>query len=170
MSWNDGGLPFLSGDSPGVLILGSYPGVFSCRVREYYANPQNRFWRIMETLFGIDRNLPYQKRTTLLLARGIALWDVISACNRKGSDDRSIGNVLQNDIGAIIQEYPSIRLIALNGSTAYRWILKQDLGDTRPVALIPLPSTSPSNTRYSYGQLLSAWQVVRQAADAEFRQ
>ena len=41
------GLPAVCGDSPRVLILGSFPSEMSLARQEYYGNPQNKFWRIM---------------------------------------------------------------------------------------------------------------------------
>ena len=42
-----------------VLILGSMPGEESLRQQQYYAFPQNAFWKIMGELFGFSRDLPY---------------------------------------------------------------------------------------------------------------
>ena len=41
-------------ESSKVLILGSLPSVKSREVGFYYAHPQNRFWRILESLFGVS--------------------------------------------------------------------------------------------------------------------
>ena len=51
-----------TGDSPRVLILGSFPSVKSLELCEYYGNPQNHFWKIMVALFAIDHRLPYRDR------------------------------------------------------------------------------------------------------------
>ncbi len=171
MVWNDTGLPLLAGDFARVLILGSYPGVRSCRVQEYYAHPRNRFWKIMEGLFGIDANLSYACRTQLLVSHGVALWDVIRACDRSGSDDNSIRYAEANDIGAALRTYPSIGFIALNGSIANRCFTKfyGKFPGAGAVVIAALPSTSPANTKYSPGDLLLSWGEVREQAQGESR-
>ncbi|MCW2260384.1 uracil-DNA glycosylase family protein [Sphingobacterium sp. JUb78] len=36
-----------------VLILGSLPGDRSLQAQEYYAHPQNRFWKLIQRIFNI---------------------------------------------------------------------------------------------------------------------
>ena len=43
------GFPPISSPSAEVLILGSLPGRLSLERGEYYANPQNAFWKILAT-------------------------------------------------------------------------------------------------------------------------
>ena len=66
------GLPPVVGPSPVVLILGSFPSVISLERGEYYANPRNRFWHLVEALIGIKAQLPYHARTVQLKEKGIA--------------------------------------------------------------------------------------------------
>jgi len=78
-----------------VLVLGSFPGAASLRAGQYYAHPQNHFWRILQALWP-QHTLPgaehYGERCNWLLARGLGLWDVYASCERSGSLDTSIRN------------------------------------------------------------------------------
>ena len=56
------GLSPVTGPEPLVLILGSFPSVLSLTHSEYYGNPRNRFWAVMEELFGIPAALSYPER------------------------------------------------------------------------------------------------------------
>lgn len=56
-----------------ILILGTMPGEESLARREYYANPRNKFWRIMQSLFDIPPSVPYAERITLLQDNQISL-------------------------------------------------------------------------------------------------
>lgn len=49
-----------------ILILGSMPGVRSLEARQYYAHPQNHFWKIMSELVGAGASLPYAQRLKIL--------------------------------------------------------------------------------------------------------
>ncbi len=67
-----------------LLILGSMPGVASLDAGQYYAHPQNAFWRIMGELVGAGPDKSYEERTHILRKRGIAVWDVLKSCVRAG--------------------------------------------------------------------------------------
>ena len=82
--------PPLIAPNAAVLILGSMPGQMSLRRQQYYAHPQNHFWRIMGDLVGVPPALPYEERTRRLNDTGVALWDSLKYCERPGSLDISI--------------------------------------------------------------------------------
>ena len=153
------GLPPVHGGLPEVLILGSFPSRQSLLKKEYYGNPRNHFWHIMETLFLIDCHLPYRIRTSRLMERRIALWDVICNCSREGSADTRIQYPVFNDLTAFLAAFPSIHLVALNGSSAGRYY--HHLNISAPVMAVVLPSTSPANTRYSLDEKIERWEIIR---------
>jgi hypoxanthine-DNA glycosylase len=155
----DRGLLPISGRTASVLILGSFPGRQSLLKQEYYGNEKNRFWQIIEALFQIDRHLPYSTRTVELAGKGVALWDVISGCNRKGSADTRIRDPVFNDIAGFLASNPSLQLIALNGSTAGRYYVRLNIQTSVP--FVVLPSTSPANTKFTLYEKMKRWEIIR---------
>ena len=155
----DKGFPPVYGEFPEVVILGSFPGIQSLLKKEYYGNPQNHFWHIMESLYNIDRKLPYNVRTSRLAEHRIALWDVISTCSRKGSADAWIRNPVFNDLAAFLLSHPTLRLVVLNGRAAGRYY--HQLALSTPVPAVILPSTSPANTRFTLEKKVKAWGKIR---------
>ena len=154
-----------TGDSPRVLILGSFPSVKSLEHCEYYGNPQNHFWKIMEALFAIDHRLPYRNRIASLTGNHIALWDVVRSCSRKGSTDEEIREPILNDIRGFLTAHPTMRLIVLNGTAADRYYHRT----MRPASIVHriLPSTSPANARYTLAEKTEAWKIVRETCKNE---
>jgi TDG/mug DNA glycosylase family protein len=158
------GLPPVVGSSPAVLILGSFPSVISLEKKEYYANPRNRFWHLMEALLGIKAAMPYHVRTVELKRRGIALWDVTKECEREGSDDTAIKNEVLNDIPGFLRDHPSVSVVVLNGKRAGR-LFHRYLPDGIPgIMIFTLPSTSPANAKFGLPQLGDAWSVLKESA------
>src|SRR5450830_1389753 len=99
-----------------VLILGSLPGELSLAHNQYYANPQNRFWRLMSAVIESDlAALPYPARLQALLANGIGLWDVVAEARREGSLDSGIRDHVHNDLIKLINQLPRLTTIAFNG-------------------------------------------------------
>jgi TDG/mug DNA glycosylase family protein len=156
------GLPPVVGPDPRVLILGSFPSVISLEKKEYYANPRNRFWHLVEALLGIKAQLPYHVRTVQLKMKGIALWDVTRECEREGSDDAAIKNEIMNDIPGFLRDHPSVSVIILNGKRA-GGIFHKEFPDGIPgIMILTLPSTSPANARFGLPQLVDAWSALRE--------
>ena len=48
-------LPPIIDESSEILILGTMPGKESLRSKEYYAAPNNSFWKIMKRLFNSNK-------------------------------------------------------------------------------------------------------------------
>ncbi|PKL58227.1 MAG: DNA-deoxyinosine glycosylase [Methanomicrobiales archaeon HGW-Methanomicrobiales-5] len=155
----------VTGDTPRILILGSFPSVKSLRHTEYYGNPQNHFWKIMDALFAIDHQLPYPDRITRLTGHHIALWDVVRTCTRKGSADEAIKEPVFNDISGFLTTHPTVRLIVLNGTTAGRYYRRMNMAATAEYRI--LPSTSPANTRNTLLEKVAAWEIVKENSKKE---
>jgi TDG/mug DNA glycosylase family protein len=154
------GLPPIAGPGARVLILGSFPSLQSLEKREYYGNPRNQFWQVTEALFSIDRALPYEERCAALVARGVALWDVVGSCRRAGSSDAAIREAEANDIAGFLARHPRIVHIALNGTTGAETQLRRLAPSvfTLPgITVATYPSTSPANARFSLAEKTRVW-------------
>lgn len=157
------GLPPLIDERSRALVLGSFPSKMSLQKQEYYGNPQNHFWPIMEALFGIDRRAPYAERTARLLAERVAVWDVIAECSREGSGDDAITDATPNALLTLLRDFQGVRRIAFNGGTAFRTarVFVPDLFERDDVEFERLPSTSPRNARMQLPAKLQAWARIR---------
>ncbi len=142
-----------------VLILGSFPSVKSREQKFYYGHPQNRFWRLLAMIYNTQIPQTVEEKKTLCLSNGIALWDVIKACEIVGSSDSSIRNAEVNDL-SIILNCCDIKEIFVNGGTAYRLFVKYQQ-DTINRTAVKLPSTSPANAAWSLERLYGEWKKVR---------
>lgn len=149
--------PVFDGNSR-ILILGSFPSVKSRQTGFYYGHPQNRFWRLISFICGCKAPDTIEEKKSLLIAHGIALWDVIASCDVTGSADTSIKNAVPNDISGVILEKCDIRYIFINGGTAGR-LFERHFPDM-PVPHTVLPSTSPANASFSFERLTKAWSVI----------
>lgn len=138
-----------------VLVLGTAPSVASLAQGFYYGHPRNAFWPILQELSGARAETAEQRRE-LALRMGVALWDTIGSCERAGSLDAAIRDPVPNDIAALLREYPSIRLVLLNGGTALRLYERHQAGQVG-IAHMALPSTSPANT-IPYARKLALWE------------
>jgi len=150
-----------------VLILGSMPGQASLLARQYYAHPQNAFWRIQGDLIGAHADLPYAERLCILRAHGIALWDVLASCVRVGSLDSAIEepSIVANDFGAFLRRHRRIARVFFNGAKAEHWFQRhvQLQLEPRMLRYQRLPSTSPAHARMPYAKKLQAWRAVLDA-------
>lgn len=153
------GLAPLVSPTTRVLILGSFPGARSLQTQQYYAHPQNQFWKILQTIWPSsplpDCAISYEKHSEWLLARGLGVWDVYASCQREGSLDTAIREAVPNDIAGL--QLPQLAAIAHNGGESYKHAKHtQTLG----VPVYKLPSTSPANASWTFERKLAAWQEV----------
>lgn len=142
-----------------ILILGSVPGVKSLQMQQYYAHPQNNFWKLMFHLLDTDFSSDYTTRLQLLKKHHIALWDVIESCERKGSKDTDIKSEIDNDIQELINSYPNIKIIFCNGQKSYKNLLKV-VGKNFIIPIVVLPSTSPLHT-IKFEEKLEQWKIIK---------
>jgi double-stranded uracil-DNA glycosylase len=155
--------PAVIGAATRILILGSMPGVASLGAQQYYAHPQNHFWRIAGATCGAGPELPYEQRLQAMLGQGLGLWDVLQSCVRSGSLDTAIelDSAIANDLPGLLRRAGSVMRLCCNGGVAYR-ALQRHFGRqlTREFPHIDvrrLPSTSPANASWSYARKLEAW-------------
>lgn len=152
-----------------VLVLGTMPSPRSREVGFYYGHPQNRFWRVMERMYGLeDRSLvDNDERRAFLLANGIALWDVLASCEIAGASDASIIDPVPNDLTRILDIAP-IRTVCTTGGKANQLCRRfhGDLLRARRIELVGLPSTSPANARMRLDDLVAAYRAVGALAPA----
>ena len=144
-----------------VLILGTLPSQESLRRREYYANPQNAFWPIMEAIFGIPAKLPYEERAQRLAEAGVALWDVCAAAFRPGSLDASIrrGSEDPNDFALFLKQHRNLKVICFNGTKAAE-LFQRRVNLEAPMRYCHLPSTSPANAKLRLREKIESWSVI----------
>ena len=138
-----------------ILILGSFPSVKSREMQFFYGHSQNRFWKVIATIYDypVPSDIPSKKK--LLLDNRIALWDVIGSCEINGSSDSSIRNAVPNDIAALVEKTGISRIFA-NGATSYN-MYNRFCRDSVGIDAVKLPSTSPANAAYSLDRLVSEW-------------
>jgi TDG/mug DNA glycosylase family protein len=112
---------------------------------------------------------PYSERLASLRETGIALWDVLQACDRAGSLDGNIiiESEVANDLPGLLDGYPSIQALGFNGGKAWMAFRRLVQPLLNPIIrerlkLIPLPSTSPANAGTSFEEKLQKWQVIQQ--------
>lgn len=156
-------MPPIIDEKAEILVLGSMPGTMSLNKSQYYAHPRNHFWPIMYAIFDEPLSMDYAERLNFIMNRHIALWDIIGSCEREGSSDGSITAIKVNDIEALLEQYPGIKLIILNGLKAestYRKYLKLKKGPL--VRAVKAPSTSPIPGRNvkSFEEKLVEWKQI----------
>jgi hypoxanthine-DNA glycosylase len=152
------GFPPIARADARILILGSLPGRRSIEEQQYYAHPQNAFWRIMRELYGADGS--YGARCARLADNGIAVWDVLHSSVRPGSMDADIqlGSAAANDFGDFFSRHPHVVLIAFNGTKAAQLFSRFVTAEAATgIRRVGLPSTSPAYASIPFSGKLAAW-------------
>jgi len=130
------------------------------RAQQYYAHPHNAFWRIMGDLYDAGADLPYEVRLRKLRSMGVAVWDVLQACERPGSLDADIvpESVQVQDFAGFFAAHPQLGTVCFNGAKAaetYRRHVPKAVG--AGLRYLRLPSTSPAHAGMPYAAKLAAW-------------
>lgn len=147
--------PFINKDSE-ILILGSIPSVKSRQLGFYYAHPQNKFWKVLSSVFNSSEPKTIDDKKQFLIKNKIALFDVLASCDIKGSSDSSIKNIEVNNIKQLIGN-TNIKKIFTTGKKATSLYKKYCYKDVL-IEGIYLPSTSPANNGYcSFEELVSIY-------------
>lgn len=148
-----------------LLVLGSFPGARSLALQQYYAHPQNQFWRIFMTIFNVSPHVVdlsgYQNKSEWLRNQGVGLWDVYARCERQGSLDSAIRHAEPNDLSRLRGLCPALRLVAHNGAESHR---HASASAVLGVPVLRLPSTSPAYAGMRFEDKCAAWaQAARRA-------
>lgn len=134
-----------------VLILGSFPSVKSRADGFYYANPRNRFWVVLSTVFNEKVPSDVDGKIEFLLRRRVALWDVVQSCEIVGSLDSNIKNPVIANFDLIFKS-AKIELVVCNGKKSFELFSRFISED---IETVYLPSTSPANAGFSIEPWLS---------------
>lgn len=141
-----------------ILILGSFPSVLSRKRGFFYANSNNRFWRVLGRIFEEIIGESKVEKIEFLRKHHIALYDVIAMCEIQGSSDSSIKNAVPADLSKLVS-VSKIQHIYTNGKLAHKLYLEHQY----PIIHIEasnLPSTSSANASYNLDRLVEYWRII----------
>ena len=148
-----------------ILILGSFPSVISRKFGFYYANPQNRFWRVLAQILNASTPVSTDEKRNFRLAYRIAIYDAAISCEIKGSSDAKMTAVVPANLEPIFSGARIVQVFA-NGGKAHeiceKYLKTQILNATSEES-VKLPSTSPANANFSFERLVQEWTVVAEA-------
>lgn len=150
--------PFIDSSSS-ILILGSFPSVKSREEEFYYAHKSNRFYKVISNIFKEELPTSIEDKKEFLNKYHIALYDVIYSCDIFSSDDSSIRNVTPINIKELLDKFPNINKVIVNGNKAkelFNKYLLKDI-DTHRIDVKFAPSTSSANAKMSLDVLVEIY-------------
>ena len=139
------------------------PGEKSLAANQYYAHPQNSFWKIIFSICNEEFSDKYTDRVQVLKKNQLALWDVLKSCQRSGSLDSNIvsNSSVVNDFSEFLKTHNKISKICFNGQKASqifkRHVIKGSERFYADYTLITLPSTSPAHASMKWTEKQAAW-------------
>ena len=150
------GLPPILDARVETLILGSFPSPASLAAKQYYAHPQNQFWRLIGALVGEALvPLSWREKQACLLRHRLGIWDVYRHCSRLGALDSAIRSAQANDFSRLPGEAPQLRRVVFNGKISGRF---ERYFREQGYATCVLPSSSPAYT-LSFERKRVLWQA-----------
>ena len=147
--------PFIYADSE-ILILGTMPGEKSLDLQEYYGNRGNQFWRLLYALFDEELSHDYNEKRNFLKRHKIAVWDVLSHCEREGSLDSKIKNEIPNNFRTFYKDNPHLKNVLFSSKKASAYYDKY-VGRREGMHYDILPSPSGANATKSFADKLKIW-------------
>ena len=161
------GLEAWCGETPYVLILGTFPSERSLTAQAYYQNKShNSFYRIMESLFERQNGMSDKD---FIINNHLALWDCMKNADRKGSLDANIKDYVLNDVKKFLSLHPTITTIVLNGKTDTTKMFEKNFSVEElkhRYRILSLPSTSNSNS-ISFDEKLNSWRIIKEIVEAK---
>jgi mug G:T/U mismatch-specific DNA glycosylase len=148
-----------------ILILGSFPSVVSRKFGFYYANPQNRFWRVLAQILNAPPPETTDEKINFLLAHRIAIYDAAISCEIKGSSDAKMTAVVPANLEPIFKT-ANITQVYANGGKAHEICekyLKTQILNATGKEVVKLPSTSSANANFNFERLVQEWSVIAEA-------
>ena len=145
-----------------ILILGSFPSVISRKFGFYYANPQNRFWRVLAVILNAAVPESTDEKIKFLLSHHIAIYDAAISCEIEGSSDAKMSKIVPVNLKPIFK-IANIMQVYTNGGKAYeicKKYLENEIIKATKNEVIKLPSTSPANAKFSFERLTNEWTVI----------
>lgn len=160
------GLEAWCGDTPYVLILGTFPSEKSLAAQAYYQNKSyNSFYKIMESLFERQSGMSDKD---FIINNHIALWDCMKEAEREGSLDANIKGYVANDVEKFLSQHPAITAIVLNGKKAKEAFEKHFSKEKliQRYSIRYWPSTSNANS-IPFEDKLKIWSEIKKIVEAK---